>query len=85
MGAKRSEYPEDANGYRLQKGDMVELDGRPWMVDGVGKRFETFVALNLRTGESRTVKGYDCTHIANGSSVKNVRIGAQDSVKREFL
>ena len=67
-------HPEDANGYRLKKGDMVRMDGRPWMVDGPGERYGTFVALNLRTGESVEAKGYDCEHMPNGKIVDNVKV-----------
>ena len=64
-------YPDDANGYRLKKGDMVRMDGRPWMVDGPGERYGT---LNLRTGESMEAKGYDCEHMPNGKIVDNVKV-----------
>lgn len=74
MGKRIWGYPEDANGYRLKKGDMVRMDGRPWMVDGPGERYGTFVALNLRTGESMEAKGYDCEHMPNGKIVDNVKV-----------
>ena len=74
MGKRIWGYPEDANGYRLKKGDMVRMDGRPWMVDGPGERYGTFVALNLRTGESVEAKGYDCEHMPNGKIVDNVKV-----------
>ena len=74
MGKRIRGCPEDANGYRLKKGDMVRMDGRPWMVDGPGERHGTFVALNLRTGESMEAKGYDCEHMPNGKIVDNVKV-----------
>lgn len=85
MVRKTPEYPEDANGYLLKAGDMVSLNGRPWMVEGPGRRFGTFMAVNLRTGKSIEVKGYDCEHIANGSITKNIGVGPKGCTKREFL
>lgn len=78
-------YPDDANGYRLKKGDMVQIDGRPWMVEAPGERYGTFVAANLRTGASMEVKGYDCEHMPNGKIVKNIGVVGKDERDGRFI
>lgn len=85
MGMGKRGYPDDANGYRLKKGDMVQIDGRPWMVEAPGERYGTFVAVNLRTGVSMEVKGYDCEHMPNGKIVKNIGVVGKGERDGRFI
>lgn len=50
------------------------MDGRPWTVDGPGERHGTFVAPNLRTGESVEAEGCDCEHMPNGRIADDAKV-----------